>query len=81
MKPKIVVKTHFKIEVRSLCKGVSKILTAYRISKIIFSFYHGTTLIRSYLLKMLSNLRFRISSFGVYWRFQHRAPDIALLNH
>ena len=23
--------THFKIEVRSLCKGVSKILTAYRI--------------------------------------------------
>ena len=24
-------KTHFKIEVRSLCKGVSKILTAYRI--------------------------------------------------
>ena len=23
--------THFNIEVRSLCKGVSKILTAYRI--------------------------------------------------
>ena len=23
--------THFKIEVRSLCKGVSKILTSYRI--------------------------------------------------
>ena len=26
--------THFKIEVRSLCKGVSKILTAYRVLKI-----------------------------------------------
>ena len=25
------IKTHFKIEVRSLCKGVSKFLTAYRI--------------------------------------------------
>ena len=33
-------RTHFKIEVRSLCKGVSKILTAYRISKINFSFYY-----------------------------------------
>ena len=31
--------THFKIEVRSLCKGVSKILPAYRIDKIFFSFY------------------------------------------
>ena len=30
--------THFKIEVRSLCKGVSKILTAYRIEKIFFLF-------------------------------------------
>ena len=27
----IIHMTHFKIEVRSLCKGVSKILTAYRI--------------------------------------------------
>ena len=35
-----VHRTHFKIEVRSLYKGVSKILMAYRISKIIFSFYH-----------------------------------------
>ena len=26
-----LLRTHFKIEVRSLCKGVSKILTAYRI--------------------------------------------------
>ena len=73
--------THFKIEVRSLFKGVSKILTACRISKINFSFYHGTTLDRSYLLKMLSNLRFSFSSFCVFWRFQHRAPDVALLNH
>ena len=40
--------THFKIEVRSLCKGVSKILTAYRILKIIFSFYHHKKQIRSF---------------------------------
>ena len=30
-KPIMAFMTHFKIEVRSLCKGVSKILTAYRI--------------------------------------------------
>ena len=27
------------------------------------------------------NLRFSFFSFGVFWRFQHRAPDVALLNH
>ena len=48
MKPKIVVKTHFKMEVRSLCKGVSKILTAYRIEKIFFSFYDQKEEIRSF---------------------------------
>ena len=39
---------HFKIEVRSLCKAISKILTAYRISKIFFSFYHHKEQIRSF---------------------------------
>ena len=38
-------------------------------------------LYRSYLLKNLSNLRFCFSSFAVFWRFQLRAPDVALLNH
>ena len=36
----LCIMTHFKIEVRSLCKGGSKILTSYRISKINFSFYY-----------------------------------------
>ena len=39
---------------------------------------HGTTLYRSYIFKKLSNLRFSFSSFGVFWRFQHRAPDVPL---
>ena len=42
---------------------------------------HGTPLYRSYPFKSLSNLRLSFPSFGVFWRFQHRAPDIALLNH
>ena len=41
-------KTQFKIEVMSLCKGVSKILTAYRIFLIFFSFYHHKEEIRSF---------------------------------
>ena len=45
------------------------------------SLSHGTPPCRSYPFKSLSNLRFSFSSFGVYWRFQHRAPDVALLNH
>ena len=40
--------TQFKIEVMSLCKGVSKILTAYRIFLIFFSFYHHKEEIRSF---------------------------------
>ena len=32
--------THFKLEVMILCQGVSKILTANRISPIIFPSYH-----------------------------------------
>ena len=42
---------------------------------------HGTPLYRSYLFKILSNLRFSFSSFGVFWRFQQKAPGVALLNH
>ena len=40
--------THFKLEVRILCQGVSKILTANRISAIIFPFYHLKEEIRSF---------------------------------
>ena len=36
---------------------------------------------RSYLFKILSNLLLSFPSFCVFWRFQHRAPDVALLNH
>ena len=41
-------KTHFKLEVMILCQGVSKILTANRISAIIFPFYHLKEEIRSF---------------------------------
>ena len=40
--------THFKLEVMILCQGVSKILTANRISPIIFSSYHLIEEIRSF---------------------------------
>ena len=40
--------THFKLEVMILCQGVSKILTANRISAIIFPFYHLKEEIRSF---------------------------------
>ena len=36
----ILHRTHFKLEVRILCQGISKILTDDRISAIIFPFYH-----------------------------------------
>ena len=41
-------KTHFKLEVMILCQGVSKILTANRISPIIFPSYHLIEEIRSF---------------------------------
>ena len=40
--------THFKLEVMILCHGVSKILTANRISPIIFPSYHLIEEIRSF---------------------------------
>ena len=38
-----------------------------------------TTLDRSYLSKIVSNLRFSFSSFCVFWRFQH-SPIVKTLN-
>ena len=43
-------RTHFKIEVMSLCKGVSKILTLCRIHKIILKKYHVKAFEQNFLM-------------------------------
>ena len=64
--------THFKLEVMILCQGVSKILTANRISPIIFPFYHLKEEIRSFPT-MYNTLG---GSWGQFGETNHFLPKI-----
>ena len=66
--------THFKLEVRILCQGVSKILTANRISAIIFPFYHLKEEIRSF--PAMYNTRG--GSWGQFGETNHFLPKSGL---